>query len=39
MTCSNCAKILTCGCQKKIASDGTAVCSACIAQYEASIKK
>lgn len=34
MTCSNCNARLSCGCQRKTASDGTACCSSCIAFYE-----
>ena len=35
--CSNCKKSLSCGCQKRKASNGTSVCSNCIGTYEASI--
>jgi len=38
-TCANCGAKITCGCQVKIASDGTKCCSQCIAQYEESLKK
>jgi hypothetical protein len=34
MTCSNCNARLSCGCQRKTASDGKACCSNCIAAYE-----
>lgn len=37
-TCSNCNKTLSCGCQKRTATDGNQVCSHCIGTYEASIK-
>ena len=37
-TCSNCKTSLSCGCQKRKASNGTAVCSNCITKYEAGIK-
>ena len=37
-TCSNCKISLSCGCQKRKASNGTAVCSNCITKYEAGIK-
>ena len=37
--CLNCKKNLSCGCQKKKASDGTSVCTNCIAAYEATLKK
>ena len=36
--CSNCKRTLSCGCQKKTASDGTSVCTNCIQQYEANLK-
>ena len=36
--CTNCKRTLSCGCQKKVASDGTSVCSNCIAQYEANLQ-
>jgi len=39
MNCPNCNKTLTCGCQKKIASDGKAVCTSCLASYEEKIKE
>ena len=35
--CANCKAKLTCGCQKRIASNGAHVCSNCIASYEASL--
>ena len=38
MKCPNCNKALTCGCQKKVASDGKQVCSSCLAAYEQKIK-
>lgn len=34
MNCQNCATVITCGCQKRVASDGRQVCSSCIQQYE-----
>lgn len=37
MTCPNCKKTLTCGCQKKKASDGKDVCVNCISAYENSL--
>jgi hypothetical protein len=37
-TCSNCKKSLSCGCQKRKASDGKSVCSNCISKYELSLK-
>jgi len=36
--CSNCKSQLSCGCQRKIASDKTSVCNNCIGQYEAKLK-
>jgi hypothetical protein len=33
-TCSNCKKSLSCGCQKRKASNGTMVCTNCISAYE-----
>jgi transcription elongation factor Elf1 len=38
-TCSNCKKSLSCGCQKRKASNGTSVCSNCSAAYEKTISK
>ena len=35
-TCSNCKKSLSCGCQRRTASNGMAVCTTCIGTYEAS---
>jgi hypothetical protein len=35
--CSNCQKPITCGCQKRTASDGRSCCSTCITAYENSI--
>lgn len=36
-TCSNCKKNLSCGCQKRTATDGKSVCSSCITSYEANL--
>lgn len=36
-TCSNCKKTLSCGCQRRTASNGIPVCSNCQATYEASL--
>ena len=36
--CSNCNKTLTCGCQKRNASNGVQVCSNCLSSYESQIK-
>jgi hypothetical protein len=37
--CSNCKKNLSCGCQRKVASDKKSVCNNCITAYEASLGK
>jgi len=37
-TCTYCKRKLSCGCQRRTASDGTQVCSSCIASYEAQLK-
>jgi len=37
MTCVNCKSQLSCGCQKRTASDGKIVCSNCVATYNRSI--
>lgn len=34
MNCPNCSALITCGCQKRTASDGKQVCSSCLAAYE-----
>ncbi len=39
MNCGNCKTRITCGCQKRTASDGKQVCSKCVNTYEASLKK
>jgi len=36
--CSNCKQKLTCGCQKRNASNGVQVCSNCLSSYESQIK-
>jgi transcription elongation factor Elf1 len=33
-TCPNCGTAITCGCQVRTATDGTKVCTNCMAQYE-----
>lgn len=38
MNCNNCNARLSCGCQKKTASDGKSCCANCLAQYENSLK-
>lgn len=37
--CPNCKTALSCGCQKRTASNGTRVCSTCLAGYELNLKK
>jgi hypothetical protein len=34
MNCPNCQSKLSCGCQKRIATDGKEVCSNCVTAYE-----
>lgn len=36
--CSNCKAKLSCGCQKRKASNGQQVCSNCLAKYETQLK-
>jgi transcription elongation factor Elf1 len=36
--CSNCNQQLSCGCQKKNASNGIQVCSNCLSSYESQIQ-
>lgn len=38
MNCPNCNTTLSCGCQKKAASDGKIVCASCSNAYEAKLK-
>ena len=38
MTCLNCKSTLSCGCQKKVASNEASVCAACLPNYEAGLK-
>lgn len=38
MNCPNCNAKITCGCQKRIASDGKQVCTNCVALYEQKVK-
>ena len=33
-TCPNCGTAVTCGCQVRTATDGTKVCTNCMANYE-----
>lgn len=37
--CPNCKTKLSCGCQKRTASDGATACTTCINAYEAALKK
>ena len=36
--CSNCGRVLSCGCQARTASDGKSVCTNCISAYEVNLK-
>lgn len=36
--CNNCQAGLSCGCQKRQASDGRSCCSGCIREYETKLK-
>lgn len=36
--CPNCNKTLSCGCQRRTASNKVAVCSGCLGSYEKSLK-
>lgn len=36
--CLNCGAKLSCGCQKRTASDGKSVCTGCLASYETSLR-
>ena len=38
MNCPNCGSAITCGCQKRTASDGASCCSNCITAYENRLK-
>jgi hypothetical protein len=37
--CPNCKKKLSCGCQKRTATDGKTVCTGCLKTYEAGLKQ
>jgi len=39
MNCLNCDTKLTCGCQKKLASDKKQVCTSCVQVYERKLKE
>jgi hypothetical protein len=36
--CPNCKAKMSCGCQKRTASNGQQVCSNCLGKYEAQLK-
>jgi hypothetical protein len=36
--CLNCGTKLSCGCQKRVASDKKSVCATCITNYEIALK-
>jgi len=38
MNCNNCGARMSCGCQKRRASDGTSCCSTCLSFYEKKLK-
>ena len=38
MNCPNCSAPISCGCQKRVASNGVQVCSSCLAAYEQMLK-
>lgn len=38
MNCNNCGARMSCGCQKRRASDGTSCCSTCLPFYEKKLK-
>ena len=37
--CTNCGNQMSCGCQRRTASDGSSVCSSCLSAYEAKLQK
>lgn len=37
MNCKNCGKTLSCGCKKRVASDGTSCCQDCVQAYNAKL--
>lgn len=39
MNCQNCKRVLSCGCQQKIASNGKACCGTCVTKVEVEIKQ
>jgi hypothetical protein len=36
--CTNCGSVMSCGCQKRVASDGKHCCKNCITTYENNLK-
>jgi RNA polymerase-binding transcription factor DksA len=34
MNCPNCNAPISCGCQRRVASNGAQVCASCLAAYE-----
>ena len=34
MNCPNCNTLITCGCQRRTASDGKQTCTSCLAAYQ-----
>jgi DNA-directed RNA polymerase subunit M/transcription elongation factor TFIIS len=36
--CPNCGNQLSCGCQRRTASNGVTVCSSCLSSYEATLQ-
>lgn len=37
-SCPNCGTVISCGCQRARASDGTDVCDECVMEYEKSLR-
>jgi hypothetical protein len=37
--CQNCKGKLSCGCQKRVASNGVSVCTLCLSGYETKLKQ
>lgn len=37
-TCANCGATMSCGCQRRQASNGASACSSCLSALEAKIK-
>lgn len=36
--CPNCGNQMSCGCQRRTASNGVTVCSSCLSAYEANLQ-